>query len=234
MKKYLLISAAIIISFLSGLMLVFCMKNHREMRLYGEILEECEWVWKNADTYKKIRGQGMDDRYDGIYGYAVNAIQYDYTLCYCIKDLNDNGVPELVIGVKYPVRDESFLGKSNESGDVEYAYRIMMLFYYCGEEMNSYMVDRYFMQIYKDGIVEWCGGAGKTTEYIYYQLAENGELVILDELKAVEDNPALFYQIAGENQMEILEEEFRSRRNAFTGGGEETFIWKEMDGLGEW
>lgn len=56
----------------------------------------------------------------------------------------------------------------------------------------------------------------------------------LGSFEIIEKAPQKYYQgieELDENQMEITEEEFNSRRNAFIGTGEEELEWKALDGF---
>lgn len=209
-------------------------EKHRELGLYKDVLEECEWVWKNRDEYREQREQNFDDKYDGIYSYACGAEDYGHTLWYCIKDLNDDDMPELIVGVRttitYKANEDNVIEKVDEV-----MYHIKMLFFYEEGELETYYVDRYIMKLYKGGIIEWNGGVVGLDEYVYDRIAKNtGKLESVGRFEVIWDDPPRYYQGIEEidgNQVEITEEEFNSRRNEFIGAGEEELEWKELDGF---
>ena len=192
--------------------------NCKALNLYGDILEECEWVWENPDAYIAKRNLDLiDDKYDGIYGCATRAEKYGYTLLYCIKDLNNDEIPELVIGVKD-------LDDNTTS--------IKMVFFYTEGKLNSFYVDRYIMNIFKGGIIEWWGGVCQHDEYSYYRIVNNsGQLEHLEDFEIIDGTR--FYQTINEKQVELTEEEFYNRINVFKEMGEESFEWREIEGFAE-
>lgn len=209
-------------------------ERYKELSLYKDTLGECEWVWKNWDVYKKEREQNFDDKYDGIYSYACHAEEYGYTLCYCIKDINADNTPELMIGVRtittYKTNEDNAIEKVDEV-----MYHIKMLFFYEEGKLETYYVDRYNLKLYKGGIIEWNGGVVGLDEYVYDRIEKNtGKLENIGRFEVIWDDTPRYYQgikERDENQIEITEEEFNRQRNALIEKGEEKLHWKALDGF---
>lgn len=209
-------------------------EKHRGLSLYKDALRECEWVWKNPDVYKEERERNFSDKYDGIYGYACHAEKYGDTLCYCIKDINADNVPELIIGVRttttYKINEDNAIEKVDEV-----MYHIKMLFFYEEGELATYDVDRYIMKLYKGGIIEWNGGVVGLDEYVYDRIEKKtGKLESAGSFEVIWDDTPRYYQgikERDENQIEITEEEFNRQRNALIEKGEEKLHWKALDGF---
>ena len=104
------------------------------------------------------------------------------------------------------------------------------MFFYNEGKLNSFYVERYMMNIFKGGIIEWWGGTFQHDEYSYYRIVSNsGELEHLEDFEIVDGTR--FYQTIDEKQVELTEEEFYNRTKVFTGMGEESFEWREIKGF---
>ena len=231
-----------------GVILMGCdsySEKNKALDLYQDILKECEWVWENAEEFIEIYyGDNYNGQftypfsYDGIRGYALGAEKYGYTLCYCIKDINHDNIPELIVGVKYPEEDESMHSATREDGCV-----IRAIYYYHEGEVGYLSVERYQLNLYNDGIIEEQYGVISNWKYQYYQITKESGLTPLrmfgyeydDEKK---DEAVHYYSIDGkdssldeENLIEMTEEEFYEQKNVYTELGEEELEWKVVEGL---
>lgn len=195
------------------------------MRLYGDELKRCEWVWKNWKEYTEIRNcpspLDYNPIYDGIHVYAVYEKEKRYSLMYCIRDLNDDDMPELIVGVQ----------------EIEtQAINIRNIFYYDDGSLMADFADRYRFEIYKGGFIETTMimyGDCRGTEYSYCcYLPDLGKHVHLESLGVSVEKPLRFFRIMdNEQQIEITEEEYDYRKERYTGLGKEEFQWKELQGF---
>lgn len=201
-------------------------RENREMKLYGDELKRCEWVWKNWKEYTAIRNcpsssEYYNPIYDGIHAYAVYEKEKRYSLMYCIQDLNGDDMPELIVGVQ----------------EIETkAINIRNIFYYDEGSLMADFADRYMFEIYKGGFLETTMimyGDCRGTEYSYCcYMPDSGKHVHLESLGVSIEKPLRFFRIMdNEEQIEITEEEYNRRKERYTGLGKEEFQWKELHGF---
>ncbi|MCM1232916.1 MAG: hypothetical protein NC489_22550, partial [Ruminococcus flavefaciens] len=172
----------------------------------------------------------------GIRGYALGAEKFGYKLCYCIKDINYDKIPELIVGVRYPEKDESLHSDTREDG-----YIIRIIYYYHKGEIDYFGDERYLLNLYKGGIVEHQAGTISHWKYQYYQITEENGLTPLRMFEYEYDyekkNETMhYYSVKGkdlswdeENLIEMTEDEFYEQKNEYTELGEEELEWKVVE-----
>lgn len=231
---------------MTGVILTGCGSYFEEKRvldLYQDILKECEWVWENAEEYIEIyysdsyNGQfAYPDSYAGIQSYALGAEESKYTLCYCIKDINRDKIPELIIGVKCPEEYGELHSATREDGCI-----IRIIYYYYEGAVDYFGDERYLLNLYKDGILEHQVGVVWNWDYEYYQITEENGLTLLGVFKEdmedkKEEKHYYFAERSGTSQdeetlLEVTEEEFYEQKNVYTELGEEELEWKVVEGF---
>lgn len=176
-------------------------RENREMKLYGDALKKCEWAWENREDFREIRNLEQFAIYDGIFGYAAIAKEFGYNILYCIHDLNNDGTPELIVGIQ-EIKTQTI--------------KIRIIYRYENEDLEVDYEDRYVMEIYKGGIIENCIGTGLSTEYHYYCYAPySGKIEHLGDLEFLDEEQPKFYRMIygkAECKVEITEEEYNRQK----------------------
>lgn len=205
-------------------------EKNREIHLYGNELKKCEWVWKNWKEVNELIEDSIyfDPTYDGIYGYATSAEECGWSLVYSIHDLNGDNTPELIVATE-GIEDET----EDQTTTINIIYR------YENGKLESDFVDRYGLEIYKDGIMEFnmrMYGDHSGVEYDYYcYMPNSGEREYLEKLgisgMTEEEIPRFFRIMDDGEQVEITREEYDCQKEIYTGAGKEELIWKDLKGF---
>ena len=181
---------------------------------YRTVLAEYDRAWQDED-YTMEKWQKVDD----ITIEYISSKTVHYSLGYCIEDLVNDGIPELIIGAR-------------REGEGE--YEPIALFIYNGEKaILAISRERYFINIYQDGIVEVWGAAGGEV-YMFFQIEEGtdgveylGELIV----KESDERKTWFYKEEVDcSEVEIEEDEFTYIMNQYTTAKEE-LEWKPLEGF---
>lgn len=179
------------------------------LNIYRPVLAEYERVLKE-ETY-------TEDQWKEVYDFIKRCIgKQPSPLYYCIKDLAEDGTPELILSVKNGEEYEPFIIYAFDSEGIQWA---------CISE-------EYIMTVYKSGIVEYISG-GFSTHYMYDQLQKHsGEPCrLVTIVKETMDETDVYYKMNEDvTYEEIPEKEFWDTKNQYTAVREE-FDWKPVEGF---
>ena len=170
---------------------------------YQTILAEYERAWKDI-SYTPNQWENVDITFVGYYQ------REDYELCYSLKDLTDDGMDELIIGL---------LHEGKYIPNIIYGYKK-------GEVVWLMGIMERPLTIYKKGVVKCEWGAAGRGYHIYYELQKYLERTkFLDEVSDIPKNwgggqeeGMYYYRSIGKSlgeEEEITEEEFWDIRNKY-------------------
>lgn len=200
--------------------------TNKELAIYKDLLSEYERVMEDT-TYTEE--QWSANIYDHVKRYIGKEKLY-----YCVKDMAEDGKPELILGV---MRKEEF-----EISGKRYAKECAPFIIYTysneGPEWAS-ISEEYIMTLYKDGVVELISG-GVDMHFMYQQIAKDQmfakNLDIIVERQYEDENPYYYkYKIENGEHIygeyeELSEEDFYKIRNQYTTQKEE-LDWKPVEGF---
>ena len=180
---------------------------------YYNILAEYDRVWLD-ENYTIEKWENVYD-ITSEYRYSETV---QYTLNYCIEDLMNDGIPELIIGVGEEGKEcKPFILYAYDNGKVTEVI---------GRE-------RYFMEIYQNGIIELYGGGGLYTYYMYYQLQEKtDDLEYIEKLTEERSNEGKIYFFKGKDgdEAQITEKEFEKYKSKYTSKSVK-LEWRKLEGF---
>ena len=184
---------------------------------YQSVLEEYDRAQKD-ENYTEERWKKVDITF------ALRNHSKNFTLCYSLADLANDGIEELILGFLY---DGEYWTTSI------YAYDEGIIIWVWGNMESD-------LSLYEGGIIENTSGAAGQTYYSYYQLQKNSGLA--EYLEIVSDIPKnwgggdeeglLYYRKTADSdeEEEITEEEFNRIKDQY----ETTPIeleWKVLEGF---
>ena len=187
------------------------------LKTYQSVLEEYDRAQKD-ENYTEERWKNIDISFTR-YNHSK-----DYTLCYDLVDLANDGIEELILG---------FLHNGEYRTTAIYAYDEGIIIWVWGY-MESYL------SLYEGGIIENISGSAGQTYYDYWQMQKNSGLA--EYLETVSDIPKnwgggdeeglLYYRETADSdeEEEITEEEYNKIMNQY----ETTPIeleWKVLEGF---
>ena len=187
------------------------------LKTYQSILEEYDRAQKD-ENYTEERWKKVDITF------VLRNHSKNFTLCYSLADLANDGIEELILGFLY---DGEYW-----TTDI-YAYDEGIIIWVCGNMERNF-------SLYEGGIIECVWGAAGQTYYDYWQMQKNSGLA--EYLETVSDIPKnwgggdeeglLYYRETADSdeEKEITEEEFNRIKDQY----ETTPIeleWKVLEGF---
>ncbi len=185
---------------------------------YERALEDPTYTWR----------QWGNDVYD-----MMTFIIGKYPVCYCIKDLNDDGREELIIG---GVRN----GEPFERFGTVYddPCEIYIIYTYKDEDVKWSVTQTGTTILYEGGSVEFIVTVSFMEYYMYYQAGEEYKKLDTLAVKQQEGEAPHYYKFIHEGDgraiscEEVTEEEFHEIRNRYATAAEE-LDWKPLEGFWE-
>lgn len=176
---------------------------------YQNLLTEYERVMEDTSYVEEAWSNNIYDRVKMYVGKTP--------LYYCIKDLNGDGKPELILSV------------------FEKGYTPFVIYTYDEDGVYQCCIsERYIMTIYKGGIVELISG-GVCQHFMYEQIEKNEvfektlDIIVCEQID--DEEPHYYeYEAESEEYKDITEEEFYDIRNQYTAVREE-LEWKPVEGF---
>lgn len=174
-------------------------KYFNEIKAYGEVLKEYAYALKSGEKYES-------NKWKNVYDVLFYTGQID-PLYYTLKDLSDDGHPELIMGIL---------------GNNIYIYII----YHYSEEKGivwSHITENMTVNLYEGNIIERIdGGISFRHWYLRFLPDDSGELELLTYLKSEpnEENIEKYYKNMGDAQndlwIEISEKEYQETIHQYT------------------
>ncbi len=216
--------------------IVYCLTQNKaddtvrvEPAVYQDLLAKYERALEDP-SYPEYR-VGLETP-DGLYDWIFRCIGH-YPVCYCIKDLNDDGKEELIlgyVGIKTPLE---LFGRIYDE-----ACQPFVIYTYEDEDIKlDSIAEEYIMILYEGGIVELISG-GVRGHFMYFQVGETERpLDTIVEERDQEEGPRYYRCIDADDgrtteYADITEEEFHAIRNRYA-TTVEVLDWKPLDGFWE-